>query len=151
MQFCTARGVPRIASTSRLCMPGVTCSKCEARMTSCIAHDPVHVGGSKMTSPTISQFRRFSFRNLLRYAASPRQHFDFAVDAGNDLEIALIGLALVARDDVIIAFRKHDAWERADRFLDHVAAGSEHRPLRVGERLALRVVDQLERDQGGTV
>ena len=67
---------------------------------------------------------------------SPRQHFDLAVDAGDDFEIALVGLALVARNDVVVAFGQHDARERADQFLDHVAARRQHRPLRIGERLA---------------
>ena len=68
--------------------------------------------------------------------SSARQDLDLAVDAGDDLEVALKGLALVARDDVIVALGKHDARECADRFLDHVAAGREHRPLGVGERFA---------------
>jgi len=52
---------------------------------------------------------------------------------------------------VIVAFRQHDARECANRLLDHVAAGREHRPLGVGERFAARVVDQLERDHRGAV
>ena len=84
-------------------------------------------------------------------AALARQHLDFAVDAGDDLEVALESLALVARDDVIIAFGKHEARECADQFLDHVAAGRQHRPLRIGERLAAGIVHELERDDGGTM
>ena len=85
--------------------------------------------------PDVRRLKKGGVAAALR-RASARQHLDLAVDAGNDLEIALVGLALVARDDVIIAFREHDARERADQFLDHVAARRQHRPLRVGERLA---------------
>ena len=80
-----------------------------------------------------------------------RQHLHFAVDAGDHLEVALEGLAFVARDDVIVAFGEHHPRKGADRFLDHVAARREHRPLRIGERFAARIVDQLERDDRGAM
>ena len=42
-------------------------------------------------------------------AASLRQHFDVAVDAGDHLELALIHLSLVAGDGAILAFGKDHA------------------------------------------
>ena len=80
-----------------------------------------------------------------------RQHLDFAVDAVDDLEVALKGLAFVARDGAVVAFGEHHPRERADGFLDDVAARRQHGPLRVGERLAPGVVDQLERDDRGAM
>ena len=69
---------------------------------------------------------------------SARHDLDFAVDAVDDVERALEHLALVLGDRTILAFGEHDARERADRFLDHVAARRDHRPRGVGERLAAR-------------
>src|SRR5665213_1456531 len=80
-----------------------------------------------------------------------RRDFNVAIDAGHHFEFALVNLAFIAGDGAIFAFRQHHARERADRFLDHVAAGREHRPGRVGERLAALLVDQLERDDGGAM
>ncbi len=47
-----------------------------------------------------------------------------------------IDLALVAGDGAVFALGQNHAREGADRFLDDVAAGREHRPGGVGERLA---------------
>src|SRR3984885_11088486 len=66
---------------------------------------------------------------LARRARLPRRTLDFAVDAGNDLEVALEGAAFVAGDDVIIALGEHEPRESAVRFLDHVPARRPHPPL----------------------
>src|SRR5215469_15158854 len=84
-------------------------------------------------------------------AQSARQHFDFAIDAGDDLKVALIGPALVARDDVVLALCEHQPRKGADRFFDHVAARGTHRPLRIGESLAAWIVHQLESDDRGAM
>src|SRR5215472_16199971 len=81
----------------------------------------------------------------------PRQYLDLAVDTCDDLELALKGTAFVAGDNVIVAFGEHDAREYAGRFLDHVTAGRDHRPVRAGDRLAAAFADELERDQRGAV
>src|SRR5580704_19181076 len=82
------------------------------------------------TIPPLGRTQRAeNFGASARSARLPRQHLDLAVDAGDDLKVALIGLARVARDEVIIALGEHDAGKGADRFLDDVAAGGEHRPL----------------------
>src|SRR5271166_1344757 len=72
-----------------------------------------------------------------------------AVDAVDDVERTLEHLALVLGDDTVFAFGQHDAREGADRFLDDVAAGGDHRPGRVRQRLAAPVADQLQRDDRG--
>jgi hypothetical protein len=54
------------------------------------------------------------------------EDLDFAVDAGDDLELALVALVVVAGDHPVVAFRQDHARERANRFLDHVAGGAQH-------------------------
>jgi hypothetical protein len=53
---------------------------------------------------------------LPNQSVSARQHFDFGVDAGHDLERALVGLlaVVVARDGAILALGQDHARERAD-------------------------------------
>ena len=80
-----------------------------------------------------------------------RHHLDVTIDAGNDLEFALVNFAFVASNSAIFALGENHTRKGADRFLDDVAARREHRPGRVGERLAALVADQLERDRGGTM
>src|SRR5215211_6868811 len=63
-----------------------------------------------------------------RPATSARHDIDLTIDAGFDLEIAIVDLALVACDDDVVALGEHHDGKRADRFLDHVAAGGQHRP-----------------------
>src|SRR6185503_14055445 len=83
------------------------------------------------------QSRRDRGRRRMRLRLpSLRQHLDVAVDARDHLELALEDLALVAGNGAIFAFGEDHAREGADRFLDRVAAGREHRPGGVGERLA---------------
>ena len=79
---------------------------------------------------------------------SARHDLDLAIDAVDDVEGTLEHLAFVLGDRAILAFGEHDAREGADRFLDDVAAGGQHRPGGVGERLAAPVADELERDDG---
>src|SRR3984893_19020614 len=69
------------------------------------------------------------------------QHLDLAVDPGNDLEVALIGAAFDARNGAVVALGKHDTGKHTGRFLDHVAAGCDHRPVRVGDRIAAAIAD----------
>src|SRR3954468_10482510 len=83
--------------------------------------------------------------------ALPRDDLDFAVDAVDDIEAALVDLALVLGDGAVFAFGEHDAGKGADRFLDDVAARGQYRPGGVGERLAAPVADELERDDGSAV
>src|ERR1051325_10137744 len=79
------------------------------------------------------------------------QHFNFPVDAWFHLEFAVVGLALVAGDHRIFAFRQDHLGKGADRFLHDVAAWSQHRPLGICERLAAALIDQLEGDHGGAM
>src|SRR5262249_47745445 len=98
--------------------------------------------------------RRHGARNVPRDEAtnaSARDDLDLAVAAGHDAELALEGLVVVTRDRAIFALRQDHAREGADRFLDHVAAGREHRPLRVGAGFATTLVHELERDDGGAM
>src|SRR6266478_4803622 len=81
----------------------------------------------------------------------PRHHLDLAVDAGDHLELALIGASLIASDGAIVALGKHDAGEHAGRFLDDVAARRDDRPVGVGNCLAAAFADQLEGDKRGTM
>src|SRR5262250_142466 len=81
----------------------------------------------------------------------PRQHFDLAVDPGDDLELALVGAAFIACDGAIVALGEHDAGKHASRFLDHVAAWRYDRPTRIRDCLAAVITDELESDQRGTV
>src|SRR5262249_59209530 len=74
-----------------------------------------------------------------------------AVDAGNDLEFALVDFAFVAGDGAIFALGKNHTRKGADRFFDDVTTRREHRPGSIGERLAAFVADQLKRDRGSTV
>src|SRR6478609_5710670 len=80
-----------------------------------------------------------------------RQHLDVAVDAGNDLKFALVDLAFIAGNGAIFALGENHARKGANRFLDDVTTRRQHRPGRVGERLAAFVADQLERDRRSTV
>ena len=107
---------------------------------------PPDVARSGVTQRRREPRNRFHFRTR-----SARQHLDLAVDAGDDLEVALIGLGFVAGDDVVVALGEHHARECADQFLDDVAARGKHRPLRVGERLAAGLVHQLERNDRGAM
>src|ERR1700741_5344651 len=84
-------------------------------------------------------------------AALPRDHLDLAIDAVDDVEGALIDLALVLGDRAVFAFGEHHLREGANRFLDDVAARRDHRPGGVGKRLAALVGNELQRDDGGAV
>src|ERR1700736_2258995 len=97
--------------------------------------------------PLLSPWRQTDARS----AALLRDHLDLAVEAGLDLEVAVVNLAVVAGDDDVVAFGEDHARKGADRFLDDVAARSEHRPRGVGERLAAALAHELERDHRGTV
>ena|SRR5215467_7028783 len=55
-----------------------------------------------------------------------RQHLDLAVDSGDDLELALVGAAFVARNGAVVALGKDDSRKHTGRFFDHVAAGRDH-------------------------
>jgi hypothetical protein len=55
---------------------------------------------------------------------------------GDDRELALISLVLVAGDGGVLAFGQHDGGERADAFGDHVAARGQNGPGRIGDGLA---------------
>src|SRR5262249_19303758 len=84
-------------------------------------------------------------------AALARQHLNIAVDPGNDLEFTLVDFTLIAGDRPIFALGQNYPWERADRFLDDVAAWCKHRPGSVGERLAAPISDQFQRDRGSAM
>src|ERR1700683_2241286 len=75
-----------------------------------------------------------------------RDHLDLPVDAVDDVERALVHLALVLGDGAVFAFGQDHAWEGADRFLDDVAARRNHRPGGIGQRLAALVADELQRN-----
>src|SRR4249919_2085731 len=82
---------------------------------------------------------------------SARNDLDIAVNTGDDFEFALEDLAFITGDSAIFAFSKNYARKGADRFLDHVATGREHRPCGIGKRLAATVAHQLERDRGSAM
>src|SRR5262245_66566116 len=84
-------------------------------------------------------------------AASARDDLDLAVDAVDHAELALVGAVVVARDRAVLALGQDYARERADRFLDDVATGGEHRPLGIGARFAAALVHELERDDRGAM
>src|SRR5256885_4682591 len=79
------------------------------------------------------------------------QHFNFPVDAWFHFEFSVVGLAFVAGNHRIFAFGQDHLRKGADRLLDDVATGGEHRPLGIGERLPAPLVDELQRDHGGAV
>src|SRR6516164_5766945 len=89
---------------------------------------------------------RGAFAHPTKACASLRDDFDFSVNAVDDPEGAFVGLVVIAGNGAIFAFGQDDAREGADGFLDHVASRREHRPLRVGARLAAALVHQLERN-----
>src|SRR5262249_19553963 len=82
---------------------------------------------------------------------STSDDLDLAVDAVDDPELALVGLIVVTCDSAILPLRQDHARKGADRFLDHVTAGREHRPLGVGARSPATLAHELERDDRGAM
>src|SRR4029077_14131542 len=86
----------------------------------------VQKNGASHDPKIAAKSKRVQVRFLMRH------HLDLAVDAVDDVEGTLVDLAFVLGDGAVFAFRQHDLGEGADRFLDDVAAGRQHRPRGVG-------------------
>ena len=65
-------------------------------------------------------YNPYAARRFGRTAVLARQHLDVAVDAGNDLEFALVDLAFITGNGAIFALGKNHTRKGANRFLDDV-------------------------------
>ena len=59
-----------------------------------------------------------------------RDHFDFAIDAVDDVESLLEHFAFVLGDGTVLTFGQRHFREGTDGFLDDVAGRGDHRPWR---------------------
>src|SRR5262249_14612167 len=123
-----------------------------SRMTATLQKRPIIAFAPKAElSPRMAAVSAVMLASCSERRASTRDDLDLAVNAVDDAELAFVGLVIVASDGAILALRQDHAREGADRFLDHVAPGRQHRPLRVGPGLAAALAHELERDDGSAV
>src|SRR6185295_14149504 len=122
----------------------------------------VEQNGAQMQIDRVDE--QFALRNLATLGGGTRgrnretgwkalsgHYLNLPVDAGFHFELAIEDFTLVPGNNRILAFCENHLGKGADRLLYHVAAGGQHRPASIGERLAALFVDQLERDDGGPV